>query len=179
MPKLSLRTRSSVLALVLLVSAPLDGGSLKPYPLLGAITMARLAISGPTGFEPIPGLDRTGLEQEMRTRCVEAMRLAGIELGEPDEASILVAVRHTWHDQKRELVALLITLEVHVPAQPADPARRDLMSGRPTLRLWSVEYLELGPSTEAREIILEALDAGLQRLLDDRESALSEVNKSS
>lgn len=154
------------------VATTLEGGSLAPYPLLGTITNVHLAVSGgDLGYEPISGLDRGVLVDRMKRRVEKGLGIAGLKIAEPVDAYFLVTVDHAWDRQARDLVALLVTVELDVLAEPVELASKALMHGRPTLALWSDRSLHLTQSANAETVILEALDSALERLQEDRRSA--------
>ncbi len=172
MPNSRLTTLALVLMGALSCATGLKAGSIAPYPLLGTITNVHVTVSeGDLGYEPVPGLDRDSLTDRMKDRVEKGLDRAGLKAAEPEDAYFSVTLNHAWNASAREMVALLVTVELDVLAEPIDPAKRTLMHGRPTLTLWSDQSLELAPSSKAEAAILEALDASLEKLAEDRQSA--------
>lgn len=85
------------------------------------------------------------------------------------EAQLLVTINHAWDNQQRDTVALLIRLEMIVPAEPVGSRVANLPQRKRTLAIWSGSHLELGASSSATRFILEAVDSALKDLLESRQ----------
>jgi len=150
----------------LLASSPL------PYPLLGKIHRIHLSVpSSDLGWEPIPGLDRRDLEEEITEKTRAAVDRTGLEISEPPEAYLLITVTHAWNGSKRDSVALLVTVSLEILAQPTDASYREAVPGRPTLPIWESQHLVLAPPSGARKSILRELDSALDYLAERRREA--------
>lgn len=160
-----------VVVLALLHDSSSEAGSPAPHPLLGTLKNVHLSIGTDLGFDPIPALDRTALQQIIRDRTQEVLEGAQLQVAEPVDAYVSVTVDHAWDGAQRDKVALLVSVQVHVVAEPRDPASRPLMNGRTTMTIWSKELLELAPTAEVKGTILEALDSALANFIEDRRSA--------
>lgn len=161
--KLSFVVASALLAITL-ATTPAAAGSLMPDPLLATITEARLNVSAALAYEPIAGLDLDALESEISERCTVALHQTEIEVEDTAEAHLHVFVTHAWEGEKRDKVALLTTVELYVPGEPAGSAADGLQPRRRSLRVWHDDYLELVATADAHDAILESVDSSLERL---------------
>lgn len=163
------RRRAILIGLGVAAAAPAYAGTVMPDPLLATIGEVDLYVSAALAFEPIPGLDIDALETEIRDRCRAALEQTRLEVVDSSKAQLLVVVNHAWDEEKRDKVALLTFVELHIPgvelhipgelgvASSSDP------SVRRVIVVWRDRNLELVPTADAHEAILNSLASSLER----------------
>lgn len=170
-------TLASVLFTTLLQSgylqAPANAGSPAPDPLLAEARVVRLSVStGDLGYEPIPDLDERALGEKMNRLCEEALQKAGLTNLPSASTSLTVTLDHAWAGTQRESVALLVTVELRIPAVPeAFSKGQGNDDRRRSLAIWEEQTLELVGSHQVERTVLEALEAALADFVEDREAA--------
>lgn len=155
------------------LQAPASAGSPAPDPLLAEVAGVRLWISsGDLGYEPIPGLDRYAIEDKMRQLCQQALERAGLVEKATAAPTLSVTVDHAWAEDQREKVAVMVSVQLTIPAVPQLPGVTHVSDDRKrSLDIWEDQTLELVGSELAERTILEALQAALKNLVDARQAA--------
>ena len=174
-------TRNVVISVTMLVLAAATsftpsagGGSLAPDPLLATISAVRLTVGGDLGFDPIPDFDQAALRAQIRTQCWDSLHRAELRVKDSADAFLLVTIRHSWHGDRRDMVALLITTKLGFPADPAGAVADAVESRRRSLTIWSDQRLELVRTVDASATIIEALNFALADLVEERLSIVAE-----
>lgn len=167
-----------VVALAQPILPELEAGSLAPDPMLAAIQRVRFTVAGGE-FEPIPGIDTKALKVTMKERCERALYEAGFTIGDFEDAYLAVILRHAWNGATRDEVAILLELNLWVPAVPTESRGTTVESRNRSLAIWRSQQLDLARSTKAAETILEALDLALEDLVQSTQAAQQNATESS
>lgn len=159
-------------AVFALCTQPLQGGRLAPDPLLATIDKVRLSVSsGDLGFDPIPNLDLQSLEAELGQHCARSLKSVDFEISASAPAYVLVVLDHAWKDPGRDTVALFMSISLRLPAKPVGVRDMPTAQRARSLEIWGDTALGLVPVSEAKQFILEAIDASLEVLVESRQGA--------
>ncbi|MGH2608870.1 MAG: hypothetical protein ACRDHF_07230, partial [Tepidiformaceae bacterium] len=116
-----------------------------------------------------PNLSNLVVSFRLRHDSRAALEQTRLEVVDSSKAQLLVVVNHAWDEEKRDKVALLTFVELHIPgvelhipgelgvASSSDP------SVRRVIVVWRDRNLELVPTADAHEAILNSLASSLER----------------
>lgn len=162
---------SSILLALLLALHPVEASTTSD-PLLQLVAGARVRVStGALSFEPIGGLDVKALRGEIERRCAVAASAARLETVARAEPVLSVTLDHGWPKEQRGIVAVLVRVQLTIPAVPRDLPDLEGQSRGRSIVVWEDDRLELVDPPQAGSEILGLLDKMLTRLVEDRTHA--------
>jgi len=125
-------------------------------------------LGGALLFEPIDGLDRSGLDRlrtELALMIKSAFAGAGIPVVEKAASTVVLDMEHAWARQERDQVALLVELSLKQRATSFEGIASDLAQPISVV-VWADRRISLTTTAKANEKVSEQARYEVENLLE-------------